>query len=194
MNLPDGKVVLVNNTLARLAGVDVRAEIFTAEGQSFWKKVARIDAPANAATDVLDVQWPAFPGLYFLKLAAADAAHNVLSENFYWHVPKDSDMQALNVLPATALRMEAKILPGQDQPTLMVAISNPGNCVALQAAVTLRDAASGERILPVFYSDNYFSLLPGEEKAVRIQATKGLDPSHWKVTVRGWNVKPGEAR
>jgi hypothetical protein len=30
--------------------------------------------------------------------------------------------------------------------------------------LTLKDAATGQRILPAYYSENYVSLLPGEER------------------------------
>ncbi len=62
----------------------------------------------------------------------------------------------------------------------------------MQAALTLRDA-SGERVLPVFYDENYFSLLPGEKRTVHIQINPGVSTDGLKVTVRGWNVEPGEA-
>ena len=35
--------------------------------------------------------------------------------------------------------------------------------------LTLRNAKTGERILPVYYDDNYFSLLPGESREFRIE-------------------------
>ena len=34
----------------------------------------------------------------------------------------------------------------------------------------LRKARSGQRVLPVFYSDNYVSLLPGERKTLTVEA------------------------
>jgi hypothetical protein len=49
---------------------------------------------------------------------------------------------------------------------------------------------SGERILPVFYEDNYFSLLPGESKEVVIrfkdEDAHGETP---RLEVSGFNVK-----
>lgn len=50
--------------------------------------------------------------------------------------------------------------------------------------------SDGEQILPVIYSDNYFSLMPGEKKIVSIQwkdeDTRGRT-AH--VDVTGFNVK-----
>lgn len=51
-----------------------------------------------------------------------------------------------------------------------------------------QDHRKGEdtRILPVHYSDNYFSLVPGEEMAVTIsfQVPEGVTP---RVSLQGWN-------
>lgn len=51
-----------------------------------------------------------------------------------------------------------------------------------------KDHKKGEdtRILPVHYSDNYFSLVPGEEMAVTIsfEVPKGVTP---RVSLHGWN-------
>ncbi|XVE63002.1 hypothetical protein DITRI_Ditri06bG0164900 [Diplodiscus trichospermus] len=55
-----------------------------------------------------------------------------------------------------------------------------------------RDHKEGEdtRILPVHYSDNYFSLVPGEEMTIKIsfQVPRGVTP---RVTLKGWNYHQG---
>jgi len=53
---------------------------------------------------------------------------------------------------------------------LDVVLRNPSKSVALMSHLQLRKARSGERVLPVFYSDNYLSLLPGERKALSVEA------------------------
>ena len=48
----------------------------------------------------------------------------------------------------------------------------------------------GEQFLPIFYSDNYFALMPGEKKEVKINwkdvDTRGNAP---KVEITGYNVQ-----
>ncbi|PIA44849.1 hypothetical protein AQUCO_01700437v1 [Aquilegia coerulea] len=57
---------------------------------------------------------------------------------------------------------------------------------------TKKDKKDGEetRILPVHYSDNYFSLVPGETMPVNIsfEVPLGVTP---RVTLRGWNYHTG---
>jgi len=55
--------------------------------------------------------------------------------------------------------------------------------------LTLKDAKTGERILPAYYSENYFSLLPGESREVNVNFSEvSARPA---VGVRGWNVETG---
>ena len=51
------------------------------------------------------------------------------------------------------------------------------------------DTKTGERILPAFWSDNYFSLVPGETRSVVI--TPENEPKNEPlVVVEGWNIAP----
>jgi hypothetical protein len=57
----------------------------------------------------------------------------------------------------------------------------------------LAGVRSGRRVLPVFYEDNYFALLPGETKAVRIEVdAKYLQGENPKLLCEGWNIVPSE--
>jgi hypothetical protein len=45
----------------------------------------------------------------------------------------------------------------------------------------------GERVLPVYYSDNYVTLLPQESRVIDVTCPRGLRACS-RVAVRGWNV------
>ncbi|MFD2145983.1 hypothetical protein [Mucilaginibacter antarcticus] len=49
------------------------------------------------------------------------------------------------------------------------------------------DPKAGERVLPTFYSDNYVSVLPGEQKTVVVDYDVPVTSP--KIAVRGWNMK-----
>ena len=74
-----------------------------------------------------------------------------------------------------------------------VTLHNPTNHVALMAHLQLRKKRSGKRVLPVFYSDNYVSLLPGGSKTITIEAAKDdLAGEPPLITLDGWNVRVGK--
>jgi len=103
-----------------------------------------------------------------------------------------STLQTVN-LNATAIRQNA-----EGKVRVTVTLHNPGPAVALMTHLQLRRGAanSGDglnavesRVLPVYYSDNYVSLVPGERRTVTIEAAeadlKGEAPH---VVLDGWNV------
>jgi hypothetical protein len=67
-----------------------------------------------------------------------------------------------------------------------VKINNSGPAPALMIKLTLKDAMTGARILPAYYSDNYVSLLSGEERIVTVNFPAG--PAKPAIGLRGWNV------
>ena len=70
--------------------------------------------------------------------------------------------------------------------------SNNSRVPAVMTHLQLHRDLKGERVLPAFYSDNYFSLLPGERKSVTVEAaTADLAGASPAVLVDGWNVVTG---
>jgi hypothetical protein len=116
----------------------------------------------------------------------------LLSSNFYWRaLPGDPDnLTALNQLPMVKLTasVETPKENAAGQRRLRVLLHNPSKSIALMAHVQLR-RKSGERVLPVFYSDNYVSLVPGETKAIEVEAAASdFKGEASLIVVDGWNV------
>jgi hypothetical protein len=76
-----------------------------------------------------------------------------------------------------------------DKCLLDLTLHNPGPQVALMTHVQLRREQSGERVLPVYYTDNYVSLAPQESRTLTVEAAladlKGEKPL---LVVDGWNI------
>ena len=95
-------------------------------------------------------------------------------------------------MPVTAIRS------GTDRITVYVA--NPTHRVALMIHLNVIRARWEKRVLPTFYEDNYFSLLPGERRTVSIEFTQSSFAGEpLALTVGGWNLVPqkiliGDAR
>jgi hypothetical protein len=54
--------------------------------------------------------------------------------------------------------------------------------------LTLKDTATGDRILPAYYSDNYGSLLPGEQNTIKVKFPSRVNKPGFAL--RGWNLDP----
>ena len=68
----------------------------------------------------------------------------------------------------------------------MVTLTNTGSSVAFFVEVVAVDQGTGRRIVPIFWSDNYVTLLPGEQRTVKTVADHPLVGI--KLLVQGWNL------
>ena len=127
--------------------------------------------------------------VYFVKLELTASDGALLSQNFYWqHVAQDQ-FDGLMDLSRVTLDAEATTRTEGDNTVMTVTLHNDSSNVALMAHLQLHQKKSGKRVLPVFYSDNYISLVPGESSTVSIEAaTKDLQGDLPLVELDGFNV------
>jgi hypothetical protein len=132
--------------------------------------------------------------VHFLKLELRDAGGKLLSDNFYWHAltPHPDDLRDLNKLPVVTLEAEAKRRDAEGKCIVDVVLHNPGKQIALMTHLQLRREKSKDRVLPVFYTDNYISLAPGETRGLTIEAALAdLKGENAWIAVDGWNIAVG---
>lgn len=122
----------------------------------------------------------------FLLLRLTDAKENILDENLYWFPNAEGDYTGLQNMPEADLDITAK--RNKDK-TITVTFSKvKQGTLAFFMRISLLDKKTGKRVLPVFYSDNYISVIPGQTKSITIDAGDIKDLSDTVVSVRGWNV------
>jgi len=202
LNLPDNVVAIVNTTQVAERGLTARTRITDLDGTPLWSRDDRVDVLENRTVSLapapLEALFASHPMLLVdQQLLRADGS--VASRNFYWRGRDDAAHRALGKMPT--VRIETRIETEAAVPDLRAArvqLRNTSGTPALNVKLTLVDAA-GKRILPAFYSDNYISLLPGEERDVRVEwpakAPNGDDtPTTGSFTIRGWNVAAEAAR
>ena len=107
--------------------------------------------------------------LHFIRLELTDGKGNLLSDNFYWrNGVKDLDYTALNTLPEADLscKLVKQIV---EEGKLVLRIKNNAATIAMANRLRLVNRATGKRVLPVIMSDNYITLMPGEEREVTVE-------------------------
>ena len=194
-NEANGQVQVINNTPAPLTGLVAHVNVYNLDGTLAYRHDTPVTAAAEAATDLGTIDLPAnLSRVHFVALSLADPQKpgtTDLSENFYWEAgPGDSD-DLTDLDKMTPVTLQAQSLEQKDENgmrTVTITLQNPSANIALMAHVQLR-RKSGERVLPVFYSDNYVTLLPHSGTSIEMRAAlsdfAGEDPL---VTVDGWNV------
>ncbi|HEY1213385.1 MAG TPA: hypothetical protein VGE93_07100, partial [Bryobacteraceae bacterium] len=121
-----------------------------------------------------------------LSLRLLDVHQKIVSDNLYWLPDSTGVYSGLQHMPASGVAVTAS---QTEKTRITVTLKNPaGGPVAFFNRVSLVDPKTKERLLPVFYSDNYISVLPGETKTITLDYTpkSGVTPV---VSVRGWNLQ-----
>jgi len=185
MNLPGCRVAVVNHHAAPLDNVTASASLYDLAGRPVQHRRSKLTAGPNAVTDAFTLDWPA-DGAYLAQLELRDRKGRLLSDNFYWHARDEEQLRQLNQLPRAALTGKLRAKQSRDGWVVEARLSNSSGTPALAIKLTLRDSTTGRRILPAYYSDNYFSLLPGKSRALRIEFA-GAEQKP-QLDLDGWNV------
>jgi hypothetical protein len=193
LNQANGQVQVINNQPEPVADAVAHVSVYNLDGSLVYEHETKLTAAPDAATNLGTIDLPTQPSaVHFVRLALHNAAGEPLSSNFYWlGTPEHpGDLTTLNDLPMVTLTAKAEELEGKiaGQRLLTITLHNPTHSIALMTHVQLR-RKSGERVLPVFYSDNYVTLLPDETRTIGIEAAqsdfKEEDPL---IVLDGWNA------
>jgi len=130
----------------------------------------------------------ALQDMQFIKLQLTDRQGKLLSDNFYWRSNKSSDYTALNKLPKASLKTSATLKKEGTQSVITASIVNKGRGVAFAIRVQVINSETGKQILPAIMNDNYFTLLKGESKTIRISFDTALLPDgKYKLLAEAYN-------
>ena len=186
-----GELQVINNLPTAVTGATAKATVYNLDGSVAAAKEYPVSAAADVATGLgeLDASAATTP-VYFVKLELHDASGKLLSDNFYWkaQAAHEDDLTAMDTMPVVKLDAQVSRSDADGKTVVTVTVKNSTAHVAVMAHLQLR-RKSGERVLPVYYSDNYLSLVPGESRTVKIEAaTEDLHGEDAQVVVDGWNV------
>jgi exo-1,4-beta-D-glucosaminidase len=201
----DRSIVVVNDQQRPRTGLKVTARLLNLDLSEAFADEARVDVPGDTVVRALTVPEPAgLSRTYFLVLEVTDAAGASVSSNFYWlstqtdvldwehtewyYTPTStySDLTALARLPATTLALNLE--PAGQDGAVRVRVRNTGSSLAFQVHLRVEDADTGDEVLPVFWTDNYLPLFPGESRMLTAEFLPGYAPARVTPTAEAWNA------
>ena len=198
MNLPGHEIAVVNNTEQAVSGAQLTMRVLDTNAKVLLEKAASITAAPNATTVAMPMELGPLmteAGTVLVRLELKDANGKLLSDNFYWQAAGHTGYSKLRTMPTATVAAEAKrsgaasgTAPNAAERQVQVTLRNNGTGAAIQTKLTLEDAATGKRVLPAYYSDNYVSLLPGETRVVAISYPTSSGDNAVKIGLRGFNV------
>lgn len=193
LDLATNDVSVVNTTLEPLLKATVIADVYSVEGTSLEHREVVLNAASDDVTQGMRLELASLEGkgTVLVRLQLHDARGEMKSDNLYWRAASDAGYRVLATMPTARLQTRVRMVPGDvrdSERTVEVHLKNPTGIPALEAKLVLFDA-TGAQILPAYFSDNYVSLLPGEDRMVKVQLPRERVHGALKLTLRGWNVE-----
>ena len=184
----DNQVKVVNNTgitiepKRGMSPLQAMAYIYNMDGTLIWSDSLLILSIADDVKKCFEIPYPAtISPVHFIKLKLM-RGNEIFSDNFYWRATEFQHYAPLQTME--------KVTPFIKIQKNRIEIKNPTSNIALMMRLKFLDE-NNERILPVFWSDNYFSLLPYETKTITFETESKKD---FRLIVEGWNVDEMEIK
>lgn len=190
-NAATDNVEVVNYSAGNHPSLTAKAQIINMDGSVVWEKQVNIESREDTTEKCFKLEFPsALSSAHFVKLWLYDG-EDIVSDNFYIRGTEEGNYQAIRQMPKVTLEQTVTTHKADNGDwTGNIVIKNSTDTPALMIRINVLGAEDGDQILPMFYSDNYFSLLPGEEKSIDFN-WKDVDTRCNKpeVVVTGYNVK-----
>ena len=136
--------------------------------------------------------------IHFILMKLIDAAGQTRSENLYWRsAANPENFAAFMQLAQVKLSGTVNVSTQGQGYVLTATVTNPSSNVAffIRLKVIKPPAVAGtdNRVLPTFYDDNYFTLMPGDKRTITMRCSQadagGVVPQVW---VEGYNVSASQ--
>jgi hypothetical protein len=187
-NRKSQQIEVLNASLERYMQTNMSAVLYNESLKKIWESNERIDLNENAVYE-LDEIVPITEAPCFLKLELKNASGEVMADNFYW-LSTTNDFKSFNKLPEPRLEIKTwKNSSDDPEASYTIELTNTGNSIALMTSLKLIDPVSGLEILPSYWSNNYLSILPGEEQTVHVDAGADNLPELLVLTYKAFNMK-----
>ena len=185
------EVEVVNYSAGTHKGLTAKVQVLNMDASVVWEKETTVDSNEDTTDKCIKLEFPEnLSKVHFIKMTLTEDG-KVVSDNFYHRSLEENNYQDLRQLAKVALQSATTVDKNADGTWSAVSvIENKTSTPALMIRLNVVGGKDDQQILPVFYSDNYFSLLPGEKKEVRMswrdEDTRG---NEGKVLITGYNVE-----
>jgi hypothetical protein len=183
MNLDDDSVVIINTTRRTYRGLTASAEyIDPATGRTVGSRSSKHDAGPNRLVECFVPTAPAgLPALYLVRVKLL-SGRDVVSVNDYWRTDGSEEAWLqMNDLQKAQVNINTR----KDRVGYRIEVENISGTTAVAVKLNAIERNSGEIILPAYFSDGYFNLLPGEKRTLRLELPHSGD---FEVKASGYNI------
>jgi hypothetical protein len=135
------------------------------------------------------MEYPAgLTATHFIRLELKKGG-KLVSDNFYLHGTEDENYRGIRTLGKAKVTASTAAVKSGDRWVIATTLENTSSIPALMVRLKAVREKSGDRILPVIYSDGYVALMPGEKRSITTevyeQDTRGEKP---RILLVGFNL------
>lgn len=198
-----------NETLREYPAMAAQIRVFNIHSEMLFERRIEFALPPNSSQKIMDLPDDLeVTSVYFVDLRLVDLTEGKeVGQNFYWLSAREeipdyansewfytptkqyADFKDLAHLPAATLEVDYRDRVENGEQFVDVSISNSSTHIAFGIELQIVGEQSGEVVLPVFWEDNYISLLPGEDRQLQAHFdTQDLKDDRAKLVVAGWNL------
>ena len=206
-NYADRAIYIVNDRLAAAGNLKATIRILDIHSAEVLSTTLNVTAEPESSSKIFELPELAdISTTYFVDLRLCGQRNKEIANNFYWlstrpdvldydakvepwpyYTPSKgfADFTAMNSLPAARVGIEYEAETVAEGTKVTTKLTSLAKTIAFFIELKIC-TADGETILPVFWDDNYVSLLPGETRS--INAALPAANARVVVTADGWNL------
>lgn len=196
-------VSVVNDYYKSFKGYKVIAEVWDIDSKKVWSKAAVVDLPEDGvANDVFVIDFPEnISPVHFIKLRLLDEEGQQVGSNFYWRSddvyegkktltgPTTSGFETISDLDETRVSISKMNVRTDDRSNYIdLTLKNSRKAISFFTQIQWLDS-DGKPVRPSYYTDNFFSMMPGETRTITIETAKrDLPAGEYTLVVKGFNT------
>lgn len=208
-NYKDHGVYISNEFHTSLDGLAAEITVLNTAGKKVYDEVVPVEIQKNESMKIQVLpDFKTVGDMYFLDLRLIDSKDNEQITNFYWLSTKDdvldyensdwfltgnssyADLTGINRLKNVEVKATPQFTEDEEKVMVSVALENPTDALAFFIELSLTNPETGLSVLPVFWENNYISLLPGEKRTVQGYVyKKDFEGEQPVFTYSGWNMR-----
>lgn len=183
------KVTLVNRSYKNLENMSLDVEVLNLDSERLYQKTSKVKVGVSNVVEPFSIRraFKDTTGIKFVMLRLKNESGELISHNTYW-LEENDDYKSLNTMKKTDI--EAEVLNKRQEngeiTWTLKCTNNSGELAFFTRARLLND---GEDVLPSYWSDNYFTISPGESIKVTVSASAEMVKGKMEILLKGWNVK-----
>jgi len=208
-NYKDEDIYLSNEYFKSFDGLVAEIRVLNTSGKEAFSEQTEVSIGENESLKIFDM--PELEGLsntYFLDLRIKDNEGKLIGSNFYWlstqedvldlensewfvtHNKSYADLTGINDLKDIEIEVNHEFVTQADIIMVKAFLENSTDQLAFFIELSISGKESGMQVLPVFWEDNYISLLPGEKREISGYIyRKYIESDEPVFSYKGWNLK-----